>query len=229
VSARVLVVGAGGLGCPALLALGAAASGGRALRVTIVDCDDVDVSNLQRQILYHSDDVGRVKVDAATDALDRRFPALDVVTAHARVDGANVRALVAAHDVVLDCTDGADVKFLLNDACAAARVPLVHGGVVGLAGQLLAIPPGGPCLRCLFEAPPDVAPACADAGVLGALCGVIGARMAAAALALLDGRAEAGALHVHDVRTGERVVRFRARPGCCAPARAAAATTRPRA
>jgi adenylyltransferase/sulfurtransferase len=215
----VLVVGLGGLGCPALLGLGPAlvARGGR---LTLVDDDCVDVSNLHRQILYRTADVGRPKAEAAREALDRRFPGLGVEASRLRLGPDNASDLVRGHDVVLDGTDGFSSKFLLNDACVAARVPLVHAGVVGLGGQLMSVVPGCACFRCLFEAPPPEgsAPSCAEAGVLGAVAGVVGARMAREALAILDGQPRlAGALEIYDARRRtERRVQIRPRPGCAA-------------
>jgi adenylyltransferase/sulfurtransferase len=212
----VLVVGAGGLGCPALLELAPALAGRGS--VTIVDDDRVDRSNLHRQILHRSADVGRHKVDSARDALAARWPTLAILTEATRVDAGNVARLIGAHDLVLDGTDSFAAKFLLNDACVAAGVALVHGAVVGLGGQLMSVLPGHACYRCLFEAPPPegAAPSCQEAGVLGAVAGVVGALMAKEALAILDGRpALAGALCVYDARTdARRRVAMRPRPSC---------------
>ncbi|HZS40738.1 MAG TPA: HesA/MoeB/ThiF family protein [Polyangia bacterium] len=226
---RVLVVGAGGLGCPALWELAPllAARGGS---VTIADDDVVEASNLQRQILHRDADVGRPKVDSAADALDRRWPRLAVYTVEARVAAHNVGALVAAHDVVLDGTDSFESKFLLNDACVRAGVPLVHGAVVRFGGQLMTVTSESACYRCLFEAPPEpgAAPSCQEAGVLGAVCGVVGALMAREALAILDGTPQlAGALMIYDALAlpdrARRRVAIRRRLSCEACARAAAA------
>ncbi len=216
-SARVLVVGAGGLGCPALWALAPEISA-RGGSITIADDDVVDISNLQRQILHRTADVGRPKAESAKDALARRWPELKVEALQLRVDENSAPDLIARHDLVLDGTDNFAAKFLLNDACVAAGVPLVHGAVVRLGGQLMSVAPGHACYRCLFEAPPPdgAAPSCQEAGVLGAVCGVIGALMAAEALALLDGRPQlAGALLVYDARARERrTIRVRPRPDC---------------
>jgi molybdopterin/thiamine biosynthesis adenylyltransferase len=210
---RVLVVGAGGLGCPALLALGP-----RAHTIGIVDHDVVELSNLNRQILHRTCDVGRAKVESAQDALERRFPGLAVTAVRARLDADNAAALVAGWDVVVDGTDAFAAKFLLNDACVRAGIPLVHGGVVRFTGQLMSIVPGAACYRCLFEAPPPdgVAPSCQEAGILGAFAGVIGALQAKEALAILDGKPRlAGAMLIVDGLSGRRrVVRVRPRPGC---------------
>src|SRR4051812_38108414 len=170
----VLIIGAGGLGCPAALALGA----GGARRIGIVDDDRVDASNLHRQVLFGDADVGQPKAMAAARALARRFPALDVVAHAVRFDVTNARALVAAYDIVVDGSDNFATKFLANDAAVLERRPLVHGAAVGTGGQLMTVPAGGqPCYRCLFEAPPppEVGASCAAAGVLGPVPGVIGA------------------------------------------------------
>jgi adenylyltransferase/sulfurtransferase len=212
-SGRVLVIGAGGLGCPALLALAP-----HVRTLGIVDDDVVELSNLNRQILHRTEDVGRPKVTSARDALRRRFPAVDVETLRTRVEPDNVDAVVRGWDVVVDGTDSFDAKFLINDACVRAGVPLVHGGVVRFSGQLMSVVPGSACFRCLFEAPPPagVAPSCQEAGIVGAFAGVIGALMGEEALALLAGAPRlAGALLVVDGKTDEqRRISIRPRPGC---------------
>jgi adenylyltransferase/sulfurtransferase len=218
---RILVVGAGGLGCPALLALApvVAARGGV---LGVVDPDVVELSNLNRQILHRSEDVGRPKVESARAALERRHPSLFIVAERVRVDACNVGRLIATWDVVVDGTDSFDDKFLLNDACVRAGVPLVHGGVVRFTGQLMSIIPGSACYRCVFEAPPPagVAPSCDEAGVVGAFAGVIGALQAAEALAIVAGApALAGTLLVVDGKSDERrQIVVRPRPGCAAHA-----------
>jgi adenylyltransferase/sulfurtransferase len=218
----VLIVGAGGLGCPVLWALGPALAQ-RGVGVTVVDDDVVDASNLHRQILYRASDVGRRKVEALAEAAARRWPGLALEARAARVDATNADDFVRGRAVVVDGTDGAATKFLLNDACVAAGAPLVHGGVVGWRGQLLSVTNSGACLRCLFEeVPSGDAPSCAADGVIGPVAGVVGARMAAEVLAILDGHAPrlASAIEVIDARGDgglrARVVRIRRRPGCAA-------------
>jgi adenylyltransferase/sulfurtransferase len=210
---RVLVIGAGGLGCPALLSLGA-----RVRTVGIVDDDIVELSNLNRQILHRTEDVGRPKVASARDALARRYPELAIETLRARVEPDNVDAVVRGWDVILDGTDSFDAKFLINDACVRAGIPLVHGGVVRFSGQLMSIVRGSACYRCLFEAPPPagVAPSCQEAGIVGAFAGVIGGLMADEVLAILDGKPRwAGTLLVVDgLDDRRRRVAVRPRPGC---------------
>ena len=210
---RVLVVGAGGLGCPALYALAP-----RVRALGVVDDDVVELSNLNRQILHRTMDVGRAKVDSARDAVCRRWPEVQVEAVRARVTADNADALLRGWDVVVDGTDSFDAKFVLNDACVRAGVPLVHGACVQWTGQLMAVVPGHACYRCLFEAPPPpgAAPSCQEAGIVGAFAGVVGALMADEALALLAGAPTlAGTLLVVDGRDDRRRrVRVRPRPGC---------------
>ena len=218
VPTRVLVVGAGGLGCPASLALAQAGVGA----LTLVDPDRVDVTNLHRQLWHRTADVGRPKVESAADGLRRAFPQLRVETLLGRVAGDNAAALFQAHDAVVDATDGTATKLFLSDVAVATGVPLVYGGVLRLQGQAMRVEPGGPCLRCLYEeAPsPDTVPTCAQAGVLGSLAGLVGALQAAL---LVNGGAEDGAprapgeatLHVIDgLGLRGRRVRVRRVPGC---------------
>jgi adenylyltransferase/sulfurtransferase len=212
----VLIIGAGGLGCPAALALGA----GGARRIGIVDDDRVDTSNLHRQVLFTDADVGELKAIAAARALARRFPALDAVPHPVRFDVTNARELVAAYDVVIDGSDNFATKFLANDAAVLTRRPLVHGAAVGTGGQLVTVPAGGrPCYRCLFEEPPPpgVGPSCAEAGVLGPVPGVIGALAGVEAARLLRGQAPAfvGRLLQYDsTRMTLRAVPFNPNPRC---------------
>ena len=196
------IIGAGGLGCPLALDLGL--GGGRLL---LIDDDAVELSNLPRQILFRTADVGRLKVEAAADALVRRgVPA-------ARIDTIAAKWRGELADVVCEGTDSLATKFAVNDACVDADVPLVIGGVLRHEGQVFPVVPGGPCYRCLFEAPPDDAPTCADAGVLGPTCGVVAALMARCARALAIGERPEGVWLVPSMR----VLTLRPRPGCCAP------------
>jgi molybdopterin/thiamine biosynthesis adenylyltransferase len=208
-----ILIGMGGLGCPASLAL--AHAGVR--RLTLVDADRVELSNLPRQPWYRTADVGQPKVEVSARRLREAFPRLAVaaVAEHARPE--TVDALVRGHDVVIDGTDSVAAKYFLSDAVARTGVPLVFGGVVQLEARVFRIQKDGPCLRCLFgEAPGEEdVPTCARAGVLGALAGVAGALQARIALAPNDGPGEA-CLHVLDAR-GElrvRVLRVQRVPGC---------------
>lgn len=175
---RALVIGVGGLGCPASLAL--ARAGVEAL--TLVDPDLIEVSNLHRQPWHHPADVGRPKVDSAREKLGRAFPRLRVDVQHRAVRAADAEALFRAHDVVLDATDGVDTKFLLSDAGVLTGTPVIYAGVLRFEGLAMRIERGGPCLRCLFETPPTDVPTCAQAGVLGSMAGVMGGLQATLAL-----------------------------------------------
>lgn len=179
-ASSVLLVGAGGLGCSAALAL---AKGG-VKRITLVDPDRVDLSNLHRQLLHRGSDLGRPKVESAADRLRAAFPKLELEARMEAVMASNAEALFRAHELVIDGTDGAGTKFFLSDASVLTKVPLIYGGVLRWRGQAMRIDPGGPCLRCLFDGPPsaDALPTCAQAGVMGSMAGVIGALQALLAL-----------------------------------------------
>ncbi|KAI0035506.1 hypothetical protein K488DRAFT_82949 [Vararia minispora EC-137] len=190
-NASVLVVGAGGLGCPALQYLAAAGVG----KITIVDHDTVDLSNLQRQILHTEARIGTNKAESATIAL-RQLNSLITVTPYPHaLTSANAPALLAAHDIALDCTDNAPTRYLLSDTAARARIPLVSGAAQQLAGHIavLALGTDGPCYRCVFPRPPPPAlqSSCAETGILGAVVGVIGALQALEAVKILSGIADA--------------------------------------
>ena len=184
--AGVLVVGAGGLGGPALLYLAAAGVG----RLGVADPDAVELSNLQRQILHTRADVGRGKTGSAARALHRLWPEARVEEHPFRVNDRNGPALIRDYDVIVDGTDTFAAKFLLADICAAEHKPLIHGGVLGMTGQAATLlPHSGPCLRCIFPHPP---PECAAlspeaCGVFGPAAGVIGAVQAAEAVKCLLG------------------------------------------
>ncbi len=196
---RVLVVGAGGLGAPILQYLAAAGVG----TLAIADDDVVERSNLQRQIIHGDDDIGRPKVDSARSFIQHLNPDIDVETHQLRVDPENVESLVEGFDVVVDATDNFPTRFLLNDACMLADIPLSHGAVYQFEGQATTIR-GQPCYRCLFpEAPPEGSvPDCATAGVLGVLPGTIGAIQATEVLKLLldEGETLDGRLLAYDAR-----------------------------
>jgi adenylyltransferase/sulfurtransferase len=208
----VLIVGVGGLGCPVSLALARAA----VTPLTLIDPDVVELTNLHRQPWHHAQDVGQPKVDSAAAKLRRAFPKLEVNAQQGRVTAQNAERLFREHDLVIDATDGVDTKFLLSDAAVLTGTPLIYGGVLRFEGLAMRIEPGGPCLRCLFEVPPDDAPTCAQAGVLGSMAGLIGGLQATLALRGpgLPGEAM---LQVVDGRTLTfRSVRVRRRPDCAA-------------
>ena len=181
-----LVIGAGGLGCPAVFAL--CAAGIR--RIGVVDDDRVDATNIHRQFFHGVASVGELKVTSLERAVARRFPEVSIEPHPVRFDATSAAVLVNRYDVIIDGSDNFATKFLANDAAVLAGRPLVHGAAVGMGGQLLTVPAGGrPCYRCLFEEvpPPGVGPSCAEAGVLGPVPGVIGALQAAEAVRILRG------------------------------------------
>jgi adenylyltransferase/sulfurtransferase len=182
--ARVLVVGAGGLGAPVALYLAAAGVG----TIGIADADTVDVSNLQRQIIHHTADKDRLKVDSAADALRALNPLIEVRPIPERITAANAPEHLAGYDVIVDGTDNFPARYLLNDACALLGQPLVFGSIFRFEGQAAVFDARrGPCYRCLFPEPPPLesVPTCAEGGVLGALPGMIGTIQANETLKLL--------------------------------------------
>jgi molybdopterin/thiamine biosynthesis adenylyltransferase len=202
-SARVLLVGVGGLGCPAALVLARAGVG----LLGLCDDDRVDRSNLHRQILFGDGDVGTPKLDAAARALRSAPPGStppEVRLHRTRLLPDNALALVRDYDLVLEGADNFATKFLAADACALARVPVVHASAVRWIGTALAVGAGGgPCYRCLFEdvLPEGEAPSCADAGVMGPVVGVVAAAQADLALSILDGRPVGGEVVTYDGRS----------------------------
>jgi molybdopterin/thiamine biosynthesis adenylyltransferase len=200
-AARVLVVGAGGLGCPAILTLARAGVG----VIGIADDDAVDRSNPHRQILFEDGDVGRPKTDRVGDALPRYLGTVrsEIVVHRTRLLPPNAVELVRAYDLVVEGSDNFATKFLTADACALAGRPVVHGAAVRWHGTALAVAAGGrPCYRCLFEdVPLENAPNCAEAGVVGPVVGVVAAAQADLALGLLMGRPVAGELFAFDGKT----------------------------
>jgi molybdopterin/thiamine biosynthesis adenylyltransferase len=216
-AARVLVVGAGGLGSPALLYLAAAGVG----TLGIVDDDTVALSNLQRQVLHTTAQVGAPKTASAAAALAALNPNVTVEAHALRLDAANAAALVATHDVVLDGSDNAATRAAVNAACVAARRPLVGGAIGQWEGQLSVWAPhlGAPCLACAFpEQPaPGLAPGCAEAGVVGALPGVLGAMQALEAIKLITGAGQPllGRLLLYDALWAEtRTIAVARLAGC---------------
>jgi adenylyltransferase/sulfurtransferase len=184
-AARVVVIGAGGLGSPSALYLAASGIG----TLGLVDCDRVDVSNLQRQVLYSTADVGRPKVELARERLLALNPGI-TVNAHAvELRAANIREVLRDYDIVLDGTDRLTTRYLVNDACVLMGKPLVTAAIHRFEGQAMTYVPGqGPCYRCLFaEADDSVVPNCAEAGVLGVLPGVLGTIQATEAIKLVLG------------------------------------------
>lgn len=225
-AARALVIGAGGLGSPVALYLGSAGIG----RLTLVDDDVVDLTNLQRQVAHTHDRIGQRKVDSARAAVLAIAPALDVVAVGKRVDAAALAELVAEADVVLDCSDNFATRQAVNAACVAAGAPLVAGAAIAFDGQLSTWDtrrPEAPCYACLFppaSVPPEAR--CATMGVFAPLVGIIGAMQAAEALKLVAGigTSLAGRLQMLDARSMEwttiRLARDAACPVCSSRPRA---------
>ncbi len=215
--ARVLCIGAGGLGSPAALYLAAAGVG----TMGIVDLDDVDLSNLQRQILHGTKDIGRRKVESARDRLRDVNPEIKIEIHDARFTSANARELVNRYDVVVDGSDNFATRYLSNDVCVWAKKPNVYGSVFRFEGQATVFAPhlGGPCYRCLFPEPPapGTVPNCAEAGVLGVLPGIIGSIQANEAIKLTLGKGETlvgRLLHFDAMKMKFREFNLRRDPTC---------------
>ncbi|WP_374423155.1 ThiF family adenylyltransferase [Paracoccus sp. (in: a-proteobacteria)] len=214
--ARVLVVGAGGLGAPVCLYLAAAGVG----RITLADDDRVGLSNLQRQVIFRGTDAGRPKAQAARDAMLALNPHVRVTALERRITDADA-GLIAEHDLVIDGTDTFAARQAINAACVAAGVPLIAGAIAQWEGQLTVWDPrrGAPCMACIFpETPaPGLAPACAEAGVVGPLPGVIGSMMALEAIKIIAGAGDAlrGRMLIFDGLYGEnRVMKIARRDDC---------------
>ncbi|MBU1888298.1 MAG: molybdopterin-synthase adenylyltransferase MoeB [Candidatus Omnitrophica bacterium] len=171
--ARVLVIGAGGLGSPALLYLASAGIG----KIGIVDSDKVELNNLQRQIAHSTNTVGMPKVDSAKKTLNAINPEIEIITYNLRITSANIMDIIKDYDIVVDGSDNFPTRFLVNDACVLAKKPLSHGGIFRFDGQAITILPGeSACYRCLFPEPPPpgLVPSCQEAGILGVVAGIIG-------------------------------------------------------
>jgi len=182
--AKVLLIGAGGLGSPAAYYLAAAGVG----TLGLIDADIVDESNLQRQILHNTSRIGRLKVESARETIEALNPDIKVVAINDRLTKENVAQIIANYDIILDGTDNFPTRYLLNDASVIARKPVVHGSVFRFEGQLTVFKPyEGPCYRCLYPEPPPaaLAPSCAEAGVLGILPGIVGLLQATEVIKLI--------------------------------------------
>ncbi|MEM7188558.1 MAG: molybdopterin-synthase adenylyltransferase MoeB [Pseudomonadota bacterium] len=218
-AARVLVIGAGGLGSPSILYLAAAGVG----TIGIIDDDEVSLSNLQRQVLHDTAAVGRAKTDSAATTVGRINPHVEVIGHTERLTEDNAAALIGAYDIVLDGCDNFATRYLVNRVCAEEQKPLVSAAIGRWEGQLSVFRPwsGGPCYECIFpEAPePGLAPACAEAGVLGAMAGVMGAMQAVEAIKVITGAGDPldGRLMLYDALSADnRVIRLSKRPDCLA-------------
>jgi sulfur-carrier protein adenylyltransferase/sulfurtransferase len=216
-AARVLCIGAGGLGSPAALYLAAAGVG----TIGIVDFDDVDLSNLQRQILHGTKDIGRGKLESARDRLHDINPQIELELHECRFSSENAPQLVPHYDVIVDGSDNFPTRYLSNDVCVFARKPNVYGSVFRFEGQTTVFAPhlGGPCYRCLFPEPPppESVPNCAQAGVLGVLPGIIGMLQAIETLKLILGIGEVlvgRLLHFDALKVKFRELNLRRDPQC---------------
>ncbi len=184
-SARVAIVGAGGLGSSAALYLAAAGVGA----LGIVDSDTVELSNLQRQVLHHTRDIGRLKTESARDTLEALNPDVRVETHPVRLIAGNAMSVLGPYDLVLNCCDNFPTRYLVSDACVLLQKPLIDGSIFRFEGQATAYLPGHGCYRCLFPVPPPAGsiPTCAEAGVIGVLPGLIGIIQATEAIKIVLG------------------------------------------
>ncbi|WP_273690219.1 HesA/MoeB/ThiF family protein [Ketogulonicigenium vulgare] len=213
--ARVLIVGAGGLGSPVLQYLGAAGVG----QITVVDDDLVEATNLQRQVIHTAASVGTPKVASAQAAINAQNPHIHVTTVQAQFSAQNAAELVAQHDLAIDCCDDTATRNALNAACVAAGIPMVSAALTTWEGQVSLYDParGGPCLTCVFPHAPPVIEDCSVVGVFGPLPGIIGTMMAAETVKALTGAGEGlrGRLMIYDALYADmRIIRTKADPAC---------------
>jgi adenylyltransferase/sulfurtransferase len=214
--ARVFIVGAGGLGCPVGYYLAAAGVG----TLGIIDNDEVELSNLQRQIAHSVHTLGKPKVDSLKKTFESLNTDVRVVGYRERMTKDNILDLIKDYDIVVDGSDNFPTRYLVNDACVMAKKPLVSGAILKFEGQVTTVVPGeGHCYRCLFEEmpPPGLVPSCQEAGVLGAITGVVGSLQATEVLKLIIGRGEplSNVLLIYDaLRTNFRKVRVPKNPDC---------------
>jgi len=218
---KVLLLGAGGLGSPAALYLAAAGVG----TIGVIDMDVVDASNLQRQVLHNTDRIGERKVDSAKKTMTALNPDVNVSTYDVRLGADNILEIIEGYDVIVDGTDNFPTRYLVNDASLLKGIPVVHGSIFRFEGQVTVFDPyNGPCYRCLIPEPPpaELAPSCAEAGVFGVLCGIVGSIQALEAIKLLLGLGDSlrGRLLAFDaLEETFRVFKVRRDPNCpaCGP------------
>lgn len=209
-NAKVLIIGAGGLGSPAAMYLAAAGVG----TIGVADADSVELSNLQRQIIHTTTDVEKAKVQSAKETIEELNPDITVKQYHTYVNKDNIIDMINEYDFIIDGTDNFATKFLINDACVLQKKPFCHAGIIRFQGQLMTyVPEKGPCYRCIFEGPPpkDAVPTCKQAGVIGAMAGVIGSLQAMEAIKYILGIGEllTGCLLTYDALSMEfRKVKF---------------------
>jgi molybdopterin-synthase adenylyltransferase len=216
VQAKVLIIGAGGLGVPAALRLAQAGI----THLTLIDPELIELSNLARQVIYRTSDLGAPKAEVAARRLNAQFPGLDARPVVGAIGPENSVEMIAEHDFIIDATDDPAIKFLISDSCVAARRPFAYGGVLGFFGQAMTVLPARTaCLRCLFERPPpegEIA-SCREAGILGPVAGIIGTVQAEEASRFVRGMEPAlyGRILTYDARRGRtRVTAVAPRPGC---------------
>lgn len=213
---KVLIIGAGGLGSPIALYLAAAGVG----TIGIVDSDEVDLSNLQRQVIHFTKDLGVPKVESAKEKMLAINPDITVNTYKTFVNSQNIRDIIKDYDFVIDGTDNFAAKFLINDACVMEGKPYSHGGILRFEGQTMTVVPGeSACYRCVFIKPPpkNLVPTCSQAGVLGAIAGMLGTMQAAEAIKYLTGTGEllTNQLLIFDAKTMNfRKSRFKKNQNC---------------
>ena len=213
--AKALIIGAGGLGSPSAIYLALAGVG----TIGIVDFDVVEISNLQRQILHHTSDIGRSKLDSARDNIISYNPDTNVVLHEVRLESHNAREIISQYDLVINGADNFATRYLVNDACYLEGKPLVDGSILIFDGQATLFLPGQGCYRCLFPEPPPpgLVPNCAEAGVLGALTGLVGSIQATEALKLILGIGESlvsRLLLIDALSMSFREVRLKRNPSC---------------
>ena len=185
---KVLIIGVGGLGAPAALYLAAAGVG----TIGLVDGDVVDMSNLQRQVIHFTPDIGKPKVISAKEKINQINPECKVEIYQERATAVNIAGIITDYDFIIDGTDNFPAKFLVNDACVLNKKPYSHGGILRFDGQTITYVPGSTCYRCIFLNPPpkNIVPSCSQAGVLGSVAGMLGTIQAAEALKFLIGKGD---------------------------------------
>jgi molybdopterin/thiamine biosynthesis adenylyltransferase len=214
-NSKVLIIGTGGLGAPAALYLAAAGVG----TIGLVDGDVVDISNLQRQVIHFTPDIGVLKVESAKAKINQINPDVTVKTYAEFFTADNALEILKDYDFVIDGTDNFPAKFLINDACVMAKKPFSHGGILRFDGQTLTHTPGHACYRCVFNSPPpaNAVPTCSQAGVLGAIAGMLGTIQAAEALKFITGVGEllVDRMLVFDAKSMNfRTVKLKRNPNC---------------
>jgi molybdopterin-synthase adenylyltransferase len=215
-NSKILIIGTGGLGSPALLYLAAAGIG----NLGLADYDNVDISNLQRQIIHSTPDIGKPKVISAKEKIEKLNPDVNIKTFNMLINASNIRDLIKEYDFIIDGTDNFAAKFLINDACIMEKKPFSHGGVLRFEGQTITVIPGiSTCYRCIFgKMPPkNLVPSCSQAGILGSVAGIVGTIQATEALKFITGAGQLllNELLVFDAKSFDfRKVKVNMNPDC---------------